>query len=455
MSGIRKAPPISISSPRDTTTSRPRASDSSASRTAAALLLTTSEASAPDSRQSRRVHVLVARAARASRGRRARGSSSGRRRRRAARAPPGRGAPGPRFVCSTTPVALITRSSCQAPAAASAGADPRQAARARRAGARRARPRDAAASTARRRSASTARTAATTRARGAAGRAVERPHHLVDRREARSRACGAPRARRPSRRPASRRPAAARARRTRGRPSQGLRSARTVSSRFASQRPVEAHGDRRPGLGRPAAPRVRVRAHPRVHLDRRLRGGDGLHEDGERDLGVALDALVPEAAAVRVEADGRRHRLGGDHARVARDGPDLHVLARERPDERAPHRLVRRLDLLGVRARQDRRDVGAAAAGEGHEPQRPEERRRCRRVALMPSAGVVVDAAVGLDEAHDAALVQRRPACRSASTPSARCTDRAPGTAPGPRGPRSARRSSRSPACTWSAHWGW
>src|SRR6266516_1293668 len=48
---MRKPSPISISSPRETSTSRPSASAASASSTAAALLLTTSAASAPVSRQ--------------------------------------------------------------------------------------------------------------------------------------------------------------------------------------------------------------------------------------------------------------------------------------------------------------------------------------------------------------------------------------------------------------------
>ena len=48
---MRKPSPISISSPRETITSRPSASAASASRTAAALLFTTSAASAPVSRR--------------------------------------------------------------------------------------------------------------------------------------------------------------------------------------------------------------------------------------------------------------------------------------------------------------------------------------------------------------------------------------------------------------------
>ena len=53
MSGIRNAPPISISSPRETGTSLRFASVSRTSSTAAALLLTTSAASAEVSRHSR------------------------------------------------------------------------------------------------------------------------------------------------------------------------------------------------------------------------------------------------------------------------------------------------------------------------------------------------------------------------------------------------------------------
>ncbi len=52
-SGTRNAPPISTSSPRLTTTSRPRASAARARRTAAALLFTTSPASAPVNSHSR------------------------------------------------------------------------------------------------------------------------------------------------------------------------------------------------------------------------------------------------------------------------------------------------------------------------------------------------------------------------------------------------------------------
>ena len=54
ISGMRNEPPISTSSPRETTTLRPAARAESASRTAAAPLLTTSPASAPVRRVSQR-----------------------------------------------------------------------------------------------------------------------------------------------------------------------------------------------------------------------------------------------------------------------------------------------------------------------------------------------------------------------------------------------------------------
>ena len=53
MSGMRNSPPISMSSPRDTITSLPRARLSSTRSTAEALLLTTSDASAPVRRRRR------------------------------------------------------------------------------------------------------------------------------------------------------------------------------------------------------------------------------------------------------------------------------------------------------------------------------------------------------------------------------------------------------------------
>jgi hypothetical protein len=54
ISGMRKEPPISISSPRDTTTSRSFARAASAMTRAAALLFTARPASAPVSAVSRR-----------------------------------------------------------------------------------------------------------------------------------------------------------------------------------------------------------------------------------------------------------------------------------------------------------------------------------------------------------------------------------------------------------------
>ena len=60
---MRNPSPISISSPRETTTSRPSASAASASSTAAALLLTTSAASAPGQAAEQRREVVLARPA--------------------------------------------------------------------------------------------------------------------------------------------------------------------------------------------------------------------------------------------------------------------------------------------------------------------------------------------------------------------------------------------------------
>ena len=63
ISGMRKAPPISMSSPRDTTASRPLASVLRHSSTAAALLLTTVASSAPVNAHSKDADVVVALAA--------------------------------------------------------------------------------------------------------------------------------------------------------------------------------------------------------------------------------------------------------------------------------------------------------------------------------------------------------------------------------------------------------
>ena len=63
MSGMRKAPPISISSPRETMASRPSASVLSVSSTAAALLLTTVASSAPVSSREQVAQHRVALAA--------------------------------------------------------------------------------------------------------------------------------------------------------------------------------------------------------------------------------------------------------------------------------------------------------------------------------------------------------------------------------------------------------
>ena len=63
---MRKPSPISMSSPRETITSRPSASAASASSTAAALLLTTSAASGTGQALEQRPEVILARPALAS-----------------------------------------------------------------------------------------------------------------------------------------------------------------------------------------------------------------------------------------------------------------------------------------------------------------------------------------------------------------------------------------------------
>src|ERR1700722_14615709 len=107
MSGMRNAPPISISSPRETGTSRPLARVLRISRTAAALLLTTVASAGPvrsrsrertwSSRSPRRpVSRLISNAVAPAKAAAAAAAASG-----------GRGAR-PRLVCSTVPVRLNT-----------------------------------------------------------------------------------------------------------------------------------------------------------------------------------------------------------------------------------------------------------------------------------------------------------------------------------------------------------
>ncbi len=109
ISGMRKAPPISISSPRETTASRPPASVLSTSSTAAALLLTTVASSAPVSSHSRSAHHgrRVRRACR-----RARSNSSATAFAHcgiaAASIAASASSARPRLVCSTVPVRLKT-----------------------------------------------------------------------------------------------------------------------------------------------------------------------------------------------------------------------------------------------------------------------------------------------------------------------------------------------------------
>ena len=113
---MRKPSPISISSPRETSTSRPSASAASASSTAAALLLTTSAASAPVSRaQQRRRGGPAASRARRRRGRTRGSSSRAPTSRDALRAPPRASGARPRFVCTITPVALSDAAQARPP----------------------------------------------------------------------------------------------------------------------------------------------------------------------------------------------------------------------------------------------------------------------------------------------------------------------------------------------------
>ena len=107
---MRNEPPISTSSPRETTTSRPGARAARASTRAAALLLTTRPASAPvsapSSRSARRLRSPRRALAGSSSRSQAASSSGG----RAAATARGSGAR-PRLVCRKTPVALSTRAS--------------------------------------------------------------------------------------------------------------------------------------------------------------------------------------------------------------------------------------------------------------------------------------------------------------------------------------------------------
>src|SRR5579862_1606559 len=133
MSGTRNDPPISTSSPRDTITARPAASAASATRHAAALLLTTSASSAPVSSRNAptrcpcrdprspcsRSYSRFAYPRATSPTASIAAAASGAR---------------PRFVCSTTPVALMTgrndgrASSAAAAATSAAGIAPSEAA---------------------------------------------------------------------------------------------------------------------------------------------------------------------------------------------------------------------------------------------------------------------------------------------------------------------------------------
>ncbi len=112
ISGTRKPPPISTSSPRDTITSRPRASAPRASSTAAALLLTTMPASAPHA-WARSVPACSWRDPRAPASRRYSRFEYPVATSAAAASEPGSMGARPRLVCTITPVAFTTR--CRRP----------------------------------------------------------------------------------------------------------------------------------------------------------------------------------------------------------------------------------------------------------------------------------------------------------------------------------------------------
>ena len=116
---MRKPSPISISSPRETSTSRPSASAASASSTAAALLLTTSAASAPVSRAQDARDVVLPRAARAGAQVVLEVRVAARRPRRTRSSAASASGARPRFVWTMTPVALSTRRSRGAAGSAS------------------------------------------------------------------------------------------------------------------------------------------------------------------------------------------------------------------------------------------------------------------------------------------------------------------------------------------------
>ena len=119
---------------------------------------------------------------------------------------------------------------------------------------------------------------------------------------------------------------------------------------------------------------MHVRAHLRVELDTRV-GAVRLGEDRERHHRLPLEAVAANGPAVGVDADRRDEVVGGDDARVARDGPQRHVLFGERAHERRPGGIVPRVDLGMVWRRREGRDVESGAGtdqeGDRHEGRSP------------------------------------------------------------------------------------
>ena len=110
ISGMRNDPPISTSSPRDTTASPPRASALSARSSAPAALLTTSASAAPVSSTSRS-RQWACREPRVPRPKSYSSAAYPRATRVMEAIAASASGARPRFVCSTTPVALITGAS--------------------------------------------------------------------------------------------------------------------------------------------------------------------------------------------------------------------------------------------------------------------------------------------------------------------------------------------------------
>jgi hypothetical protein len=85
-------------------------------------------------------------------------------------------------------------------------------------------------------------------------------------------------------------------------------------------------------------------------------------EEREGHHRLALDAVIADAAAVGVQADGGDELVGRDDARIACDRAQGHVLAGERLYEGSPGSLVGRIDFHAVGRRGERRHVRPRAA---------------------------------------------------------------------------------------------